>query len=363
MPIVQADEAFDGEEAVEVTGEFFRGSSFPPKQTQAARLAAWAAATYDWLRNDFSFAQLQTMLADGLSRLWAWMTSTVEAAWMHVKLQADLIPSRSRILWMRVCAFAAAIIMALSRPAKTEEAPADWPAADDFSAQAIAKREAVSPGHGVDDVADAVAAHVVAEVVAAAEVAEEAVAAAEVAEGEPVAPPAEEEEEEEEESFGDVVVHQAIHTIEFVLGSISNTASYLRLWALSLAHSQLSELFWEKVMHEQAWGMAIKLPMPLNGFAMVFLFGMWFILNIGVLMVCALAPPLSSHALYTPLSPQPTHLTLPPPPLLQVMENLSSFLHALRLQWVEFQNKFYKGDGYKFKPFSFATLGQSAEEE
>jgi len=89
---------------------------------------------------------------------------------------------------------------------------------------------------------------------------------------------------EEEFDFGEIMVHQVIHTIEFVLGAISNTASYLRLWALSLAHAQLSEVFWERVL---------LATLDTGNFFLVFIgFGGWAGATIGVLMlwrVCLLS--------------------------------------------------------------------------
>jgi V-type H+-transporting ATPase subunit a len=123
-------------------------------------------------------------------------------------------------------------------------------------------------------------------------------------------------------SFGDIMIHQLIETIEFVLGTVSNTASYLRLWALSLAHSQLAAVFLELVLVQYGGGFESE-----NFFGstvgLFLAFFAFFSITFGVLMC---------------------------------MDTMECFLHTLRLHWVEFQNKFYKGSGYKYNPYSFTTV-------
>ena len=106
-----------------------------------------------------------------------------------------------------------------------------------------------------------------------------------------------------------------IHTIEFALGTISNTASYLRLWALSLAHSQLAKVFYDMLLAS-----SIK-----NGsvFGLFIGFFCWASATLGVLLG---------------------------------MDVMEVMLHTVRLHWVEFMSKFFEGEGYAYSTFSFKDI-------
>jgi V-type H+-transporting ATPase subunit a len=128
---------------------------------------------------------------------------------------------------------------------------------------------------------------------------------------------------ETDKSFMDFFIGQIIYSIEFILGTVSNTASYLRLWALSLAHAELSKVFFEKTLKQN-----ISDGDYIFGLGFVLIFVGYFVLaNMTIFVLIG-------------------------------MDFMECFLHTLRLHWVEFQNKFYYADGYLFQPYSFKRIIQ-----
>lgn len=125
----------------------------------------------------------------------------------------------------------------------------------------------------------------------------------------------------DEEDITEIFIHSGIHTIEYVLGSVSHTASYLRLWALSLAHARKNkflakpqrikfntnkknDIIFYTELAEVLWDMVLRQALVQKGWfggvALWIIFAFWGVLTIGILVL---------------------------------MEGLSAFLHTLRLHW------------------------------
>ena len=105
--------------------------------------------------------------------------------------------------------------------------------------------------------------------------------------------------------------------LEHLIASISNTISYARILALNMAHAGFAKtfLFLGGVTTTTIEYIFLH-TIPEGGFLMFIV-----MLLVGTIFVL-------------------------------IMEGLLSFIHTLRLHWVEAYLKFYAGTGYEYKPLS-----------
>uniref|UniRef100_A0A1I8F9A6 V-type proton ATPase subunit a n=1 Tax=Macrostomum lignano TaxID=282301 RepID=A0A1I8F9A6_9PLAT len=119
------------------------------------------------------------------------------------------------------------------------------------------------------------------------------------------------------------LLEHCLACFEFLLSSLSHSASYLRLWAIGLAHG-LTAIMWPMLLMPPTRLADLLAASPtaallLGGLTLAASFCLW-----ACITVCILVG----------------------------MEGMTALLHSLRLHWIEFQSKFYSGAGYMFRPFS-----------
>ena len=121
--------------------------------------------------------------------------------------------------------------------------------------------------------------------------------------------------------FGKMIVEGVTEgvfgTFEVLVASISNTISYARILALNMVHAGFAKTF----INLGAPGIYYGHTAAEAGHIIVELTPGYFMnMFIGLFLI-------------------------------MVLESLLSFINTLRLHWVEWFQKFYKGDGYRFTPF------------
>ena len=124
-----------------------------------------------------------------------------------------------------------------------------------------------------------------------------------------------------------------VHLLESIIGMISHTVSYARIFALNTVHIILSSVF------------ITMLPPIVNlYFPSISLFGVDII------------PEIVETAHYTGPAVMPLLGAFIGTLIVGILEGLLGFMHTLRLHFVEWFSKFYHAGGVEFKPFAVKRL-------